>query len=92
MRKPSFCIYENKGVDQLRDNRPADQRLGFRYLDSTFSLLPKSGKSSLLPSSVAVQPSLCRTKNRVSRDGAHIKTTIGANGNSSIYFLCKMVK
>ena len=39
----------------------ANQRLCFRYTDSTFPLLPKSEISSLLSSSVVVQPGLCRT-------------------------------
>ena len=39
MRKPAFCICENKATDQLRDNREADQRLCFRYIDSTILLL-----------------------------------------------------
>ena len=60
MRKPAFCICENKDADQLRGNREADQRLCFRYKDSTIPLLPKSEISSLYPSSVAVQPGLCR--------------------------------
>ena len=34
MRKPAFCISENKDADQLRGNREADQRLCFRYTDS----------------------------------------------------------
>ena len=42
MRKPLFCICENKDADQLRGNREADQRLCFRYTDSTIPLLPKS--------------------------------------------------
>ena len=41
MRKPTICICENKDVDQLRGNREADQRLCFRYTDSTIPLLPK---------------------------------------------------
>ena len=61
MRKPAFCICENKGADQLRGNREADQRLCFRYTDTTIPLLPTSEISSLYPSSVAVQPGLCRT-------------------------------
>ena len=56
MRKSAFCIYENKDADQLRGNREADQGLCFRFKDSTISLLPKYEISSLLPSSVAVQP------------------------------------
>ena len=46
-RKPTFCISKNKDADQLRGNRDADQRLCFRYLDSTIPLLPKSEISSL---------------------------------------------
>ena len=41
MGKPTFCISENKGADQLRGNSEADQRLYFRYSDSTISLLLK---------------------------------------------------
>ena len=47
MRKPAFCICENKDADQLRGNREADQRLCFRYTDSTIALLPKYGILSL---------------------------------------------
>ena len=42
MRKPFFCICENKYADQLRGNREADQCLCFRYTDSTILLLPKT--------------------------------------------------
>ena len=62
MRKQTFCICENKDTDQLRGNREADLCLCFRYTDSTITLLPKSVISSLWPSSVAVQPGLCRTR------------------------------
>ena len=41
MRKPDFCICENKDADQLRGNREADQRLCFRYIDSAIPLRPK---------------------------------------------------
>ena len=58
---PLFCICENKGADQLRINRAANQRLYFRYIDRKIPLLPKSEISSLWPSSEAVQPGLCRT-------------------------------
>ena len=47
MRKPAFCLCENKDADQLRVDREADQRLCFRYTDSTISLLLISGISSL---------------------------------------------
>ena len=47
MRKPAFCICENKDADQLRGNRESDQRLCFRYIDNTIPLLCKSEISSL---------------------------------------------
>ena len=47
MGKPTICICENKGADQLRSNCEADQRLCFRYTDSTIPLLSKSRSSSL---------------------------------------------
>ena len=47
MRKPAFCICENKDADQLHGNREADQRLSFRYTVSTIPLLPKSEISIL---------------------------------------------
>ena len=47
VRKPDFCICENKDADQLRGNREADQRLCFRFTNSTVPLLPKSEISSL---------------------------------------------
>ena len=62
MRKATFCICENKDADQLRGNREADQRLCFRFIDSAIPLLSTSEISSLYPSSVAVQPGLCRTR------------------------------
>ena len=61
MRKPVLSICENKDADQLRGNREANQRLCFRHMDSAIPLLYKSEISSLLPSSVTVQPGLCRT-------------------------------
>ena len=60
VRKPAFCICENKDADQL---------LCFRYTDSTISLLPKYGISSLQPSSVAVQPGLCGTWSETPKAG-----------------------
>ena len=41
VRKPTICMGENKDADQLRGNREADQRLCFRYTDSTFPPLLK---------------------------------------------------
>ena len=69
MRKLAFCICENKDADQLRGNSEADQRLCFRYIDSTIPLLPKSKISSLYSSSVVVQPGLCRTWSETPKTG-----------------------
>ena len=46
VRKPAFCICENKDADQLRGNREADQPLCFRYTDSKIPLLSKYEISS----------------------------------------------
>ena len=48
LRKPAFCICENKDADQLRGNREADQRLCFCYTDTTYPLLSKSENFKLL--------------------------------------------
>ena len=45
--KMAFCTCENKDADQLRGNREADQRLCFRYIDSTIPLHPIYEISSL---------------------------------------------
>ena len=68
MRKPAFCICENKdadqlrGYDQLRGNREANQRqfvFAIRIVQSLYYLYPKFQASShllwLYRSSVAVQ-------------------------------------
>ena len=78
MRKPTICICENKDADQLRGYREADQRLCFGYTDSTIPLLSKSKISSLYPSSVTVQASLCRTWSETTvlvfpRGGSNVK-------------------
>ena len=61
MKKNAFCICVNKGVDQLHSNCAADQCLCFRYTDSTIPLLTESEISSLLTTSMTVQPDLCKT-------------------------------
>ena len=38
---------KNKDADELRGKREADQRLWFRYIDSTIPLLSKSEISSI---------------------------------------------
>ena len=69
VRKPEFCLCENKDADQLRGNPEADQRLCFRYSDSTIPLLPKSEIPSPSPSSVVVQPGLCRSWSETPKTG-----------------------
>ena len=51
MRKPVFayiCFCKNKDAFQLRGNREADQRICFRYIDSTIPLLYPSTISNAL--------------------------------------------
>ena len=57
MRKPTICIGENKDTD----NRKADQRLCFRYSDSTIPPRFNSKISRFQPASVTVQAGLCQT-------------------------------
>ena len=59
--KLTNCICENKDADQLCSNCKADQRLCFRYSDSTIPLFSKSKISSFKPASMDVQPGLCQT-------------------------------
>ena len=60
MGKPTICVGENKGTDQLRSNCEANQRLCFHYSDSTIPLLlikfPASSSFTVL-----VQVGLCQT-------------------------------
>ena len=72
VRKPAFCICENKDADY----RKADQRLCFRYTDSTIPLLPKSEILSFYPSSVTTARFLSdlvgNPEDRFSHDEAHM--------------------
>ena len=69
VRKPDFCICEDKDADQLCGNRTTDQRLCFHYTDSTIPLLSKSKISSLKPYSVIAQPGLCQTLSETPKTG-----------------------
>ena len=69
MRKPDFRPRENKGADQIRSNCEADQRLCFRYTDSTISVLLKFEISSLKPASVTGQVGLCQTWSQTPKTG-----------------------
>ena len=78
VRKPAFCICENKDADQLRGNREADQRLCFRYTDSTIPLLPKSEISShllWLYSPVCVGPGRKPRRPVFSERGSYVSPT-----------------
>ena len=77
MRKSAFCICENKDANQLRSNCVADQRLCFRYTDSTIPLLSKSefqASSHLLwlYSQVCVGPGQKTRKPLFSQRGSYI--------------------
>ena len=65
VRKADFAYAKTKAQVSFAVycNCEADQRLCFRYCntDSTIPLLSKSKISGLKPSSVNVQPGLCRT-------------------------------
>ena len=58
MRKQAIGVCKNKDADQLRGNLATDQRICFRFIDSTITVLPKSKISSLWPYSVIVQAGL----------------------------------
>ena len=87
MRKPAFCICENKDADQPCGNREADQRLCFRYTDTTIPLLSKSEISSFYPSSVAVQTGLCGAWSETRETGF-----LTTGSNSVVYFSHKEQK
>ena len=68
---------ENKDADQLRGNREADQRLCFRYMDSTIPLLLNSQNFKSLASSSGctgrfVSDLVGNPEDRFSRVAAHI--------------------
>ena len=71
MRKPAFCICENKDADQLCGSRKADQHLCFRYIDSTIPLLSNSEISSSFVFDLDGYP-----KDRFSHDTVHMVSNI----------------
>ena len=72
MRKPAFCICENKDADQLRGNREADQRLCFRYMDSTIPVLLISEISSCGCTELFVSDMVGSPEDRFSQNEAPI--------------------
>ena len=69
IRKPDFCLCESKDADQLCSNCTADQRLCFRYSDSTIPPLPLPKISRLYLSSETVQAALCETWSETPKTG-----------------------
>ena len=65
----AFCICENKGNDRLHCSHAADLRLCFKYIYRTIPLLPISKISSFHPSSLALQPGLCRAWSETPKAG-----------------------
>ena len=98
MGKPTICIGENKGADQLRSNCEADQRLCFRYTDSTIPLLPKYKIPCFYQSSVTVQAGLCQTCSKTTllvfpRDGSiDLDTTVHVKEPGSGCSVPKLLK
>ena len=80
MRKPTFCIWENKDADQFRGNCEADQQLGFATWIVQFLYFrnPKFQASShllKLYSLVCVGPGE-KPERLFSHDAAHILSLI----------------
>ena len=72
MRESVFYLCENKGPDQLRGSRTADQRLSFHYIDNTNTLHYESEISDLRPSAPSVSVLVGDLELRFSRDVAQI--------------------
>ena len=49
MRESAFYVCENKGPDQMSDDRTADQCLSFHYIDNTNTLLHETEISNENP-------------------------------------------
>ena len=90
MKKPAFCICENKDADQLRGKQAADQRLCFHYIDSLINLLHKYKISSLYPSSVAVKPGLWPTWSETLKTGFLATWLIYTSVSLHWLFLCRI--
>ena len=72
MRKPAVGICEIKGTDQLHSNCTAEQRLCFRFIDSTNPLLYKAKAIICGFTAQFVSDLVGNSKDRFSRDIPHI--------------------
>ena len=68
MRKPAFCIWENKDTYKLHGYHAADQRLCLCYIDSTIPLLSKSSSHLLQLTARFVCDLVRNTEDRFSHD------------------------
>ena len=84
MRKPAFCVCENKGADQLQDKCAADLLLYFHYLVLSLYFL------NLKPYSLGYVRSGLNPEDMFSSDATHIllmfsmlSVFIKSHGNSN---------
>ena len=75
MRKPAFCICENKHADQLFGNREVDQRLCFRYTYNPSTSYIRNFKSLALYSPVCVGPGRKPRRPVFSQRGSYVSYT-----------------
>ena len=68
IRKPDFCLCENKDTDQLCSNCTADQRLLFLLLGQYNSSITSTQNLKSL-SSETVQANLCQTRSETPKTG-----------------------
>ena len=88
MRKPTFCICENKAADQLCGNRTSDQGLCFRYTYSTIPLLPKSDAIFCGCTVRFVSDLVGNPEDRFSHNEAQFLYTMGITEQSLLFVHC----
>ena len=64
-----FCMWESKCADQLCSDCTADQRICFRYTNSTIPPLLISEIAGFLSASVPVQAGLCKDWSEIPKTG-----------------------
>ena len=94
MRKPAFCICENKDPDQLHSYCAVNRHICwffFRYLESTTPILSKPraifcGRSAWIVSELVRNP-----EDRFSRNTAHMKGTMSNEPRPEKTCLCSVL-